>query len=88
MACQKLVLHRVSLSHDFCLTLSQKTAPGSIWDPQHTHLGISSFPKLGVSFGLFMAGVRVHLLPSFFTVSQFSVQSFRVTLPFRVLFET
>jgi len=42
------------------LTGSQKTAPGSIWDPQPTDIGIASLPKLGVAFGLFMAGVRAH----------------------------
>lgn len=45
--------------------LSKKTAPGSIWDPQPTNLGIASFPKLGVSFGLFMAGFSGHVaIPS------------------------
>lgn len=40
---------------------SKKTAPGSIWDPQPTNLGIASLPKLGVSFGLFMAGFSGHI---------------------------
>jgi len=45
--------------------LTKKTAPGSIWDPQSTNLGIVSFPKLGVSFGLFMAGFSGHVaIPS------------------------
>lgn len=51
---------------NFFLTGSQTTGPGSIWDPQPTSIGIASFPKLGVSFGLFMAGVRVHSLVAFF----------------------
>ncbi|KAF9654342.1 hypothetical protein BDM02DRAFT_3085571, partial [Thelephora ganbajun] len=40
--------------------LTKKTAPGSIWDPQPTNVGIASFPKLGVAFGLFMAGFSGH----------------------------
>ena len=51
------------------LTGVQTTAPGSIWDPQPTNIGIASFPKLGVSFGLFMAGVRVHPRISFCDIS-------------------
>lgn len=71
----------------FFLTGSQTTGPGSIWDPQPTSIGIASFPKLGVSFGLFMAGVRVHSLVAFFTVSH-SPYSSLVMLGFQLSLET
>ena len=32
-------------------------APGSFWDPAETTLGVASTGKLGLAFGLFMAGV-------------------------------
>ncbi|KAM6498264.1 Transmembrane amino acid transporter domain containing protein [Amanita muscaria] len=45
--------------------LSKKEAPGSLWDPAETHLGIQSFDKLGIAFGLFMAGFAGHaVIPS------------------------
>lgn len=41
--------------------LTKKTAPGSIWDPLPSNLGVASFQKLGISFGLFMAGFSGHV---------------------------
>jgi hypothetical protein len=38
--------------------LSKKEAPGSLWDPAPTSLNAASANKLGIAFGLFMAGVR------------------------------
>ena len=38
---------------------SKKDAPGSLWSPANTSLGIHSLGELGVAFGLFMAGVSV-----------------------------
>lgn len=38
---------------------SKKNAPGSLWSPSPTDLGIQGVPKLGLAFGLFMAGVGV-----------------------------
>ncbi len=32
-------------------------APGSLWDPLPTDIGVTSYRELGVAFGLFMAGV-------------------------------
>lgn len=37
--------------------LSKPEAPGSLWDPADTSLNIASIGELGLSFGLFMAGV-------------------------------
>ena len=38
---------------------SKKDAPGSLWSPANTSLGIHSLGELGVAFGLFMAGVSI-----------------------------
>lgn len=38
---------------------SKPDYPGSLWDPAPTSLGIASLGELGVSFGLFMAGVSL-----------------------------
>ena len=43
---------------------SKRESPGSLWSPADTSLGIASLEKLGLSFGLFMAGVSVSL-PTF-----------------------
>lgn len=40
---------------------SKKEAPGSLWDPANTSLEIHSLGELGVAFGLFMAGVSLHV---------------------------
>ena len=37
--------------------LSKSEAPGSLWDPAHTSFSIAGLGELGLSFGLFMAGV-------------------------------
>ena len=37
---------------------SKCDSPGSLWSHADTQLGIGSWGKLGVAFGLFMAGVR------------------------------
>jgi vesicular inhibitory amino acid transporter len=40
-------------------------APGSIWSPAETDLGVKNIGKLGISFGLFMAGFSGHaVMPS------------------------
>ncbi|EAU92886.2 amino acid transporter [Coprinopsis cinerea okayama7 len=40
-------------------------APGSLWDPAPTRIGIQSYNKLGLAFGLFMAGFSGHpVIPS------------------------
>ncbi|EJD04149.1 uncharacterized protein FOMMEDRAFT_82137 [Fomitiporia mediterranea MF3/22] len=45
--------------------LSKSEAPGSLWDPAPTNLGIAGWGELGVAFGLFMAGFSGHaVLPS------------------------
>ncbi|TFK30607.1 hypothetical protein FA15DRAFT_662607 [Coprinopsis marcescibilis] len=45
--------------------LSKKEAPGSLWDPAPTNLGYESLNKLGLAFGLFMAGFSGHaVIPS------------------------
>ena len=36
---------------------SKKEAPGSLWSPAETQMGIESWRGLGIAFGLFMAGV-------------------------------
>lgn len=36
---------------------SKPDFPGSLWDPAPTDWGVSNLGELGVSFGLFMAGV-------------------------------
>lgn len=36
---------------------SKPDSPGSLWSPAPTDLGVSNLGELGVSFGLFMAGV-------------------------------
>lgn len=38
--------------------LSKYEAPGSLWQPADTDWGVKDAGKLGVAFGLFMAGVR------------------------------
>ncbi|PPQ71759.1 hypothetical protein CVT26_007600 [Gymnopilus dilepis] len=44
---------------------SKKDAPGSLWSPAETDLGVKGFTKLGISFGLFMAGFSGHaVIPS------------------------
>ncbi|KAH6917218.1 amino acid transporter [Coprinopsis sp. MPI-PUGE-AT-0042] len=44
---------------------SKKTAPGSLWEPAPTSFGVKSFNKLGLAFGLFMAGFSGHpVIPS------------------------
>lgn len=37
---------------------TKTTAPGSLLDPAPTDLGVKDLNKLGIAFGLFMAGVR------------------------------
>lgn len=37
--------------------LSKPEAPGSLWDPAHTSFTSAGVGELGLSFGLFMAGV-------------------------------
>ena len=37
--------------------LSKREAPGSLWQPAPTDLVVKDARKLGVAFGLFMAGV-------------------------------
>ncbi|CAL1696011.1 unnamed protein product [Somion occarium] len=45
--------------------LSKKDAPGSLWNPADTSLGIEGVGALGLSFGLFMAGFSGHaVIPS------------------------
>ncbi|KAL5534419.1 hypothetical protein ACEPAG_881 [Sanghuangporus baumii] len=45
--------------------LSKRHGPGSLWDPATTSLSVASWGKLGVAFGLFMAGFSGHaVLPS------------------------
>ncbi|KAL5495445.1 hypothetical protein ACEPAI_908 [Sanghuangporus weigelae] len=45
--------------------LSKHHGPGSLWDPATTSLSIASWGRLGVAFGLFMAGFSGHaVLPS------------------------
>ena len=68
------------------LTGVQTTAPGSIWDPEPTNIGMASFPKLGVSFGLFMAGVRFHPQTSFCVIFNL-LRSFLDMPGFRPLLE-
>lgn len=41
---------------------SKPDSPGSLWSPADTSLGVASLEKLGLSFGLFMAGVSARLL--------------------------
>lgn len=36
---------------------SKREAPGSLWSPAPTSVGFESYNKLGLAFGLFMAGV-------------------------------
>lgn len=38
---------------------SKKDAPGSLWSPAQTNLGIMGVGELGMAFGLFMAGVSL-----------------------------
>ncbi|KXN89865.1 Vacuolar amino acid transporter 1 [Leucoagaricus sp. SymC.cos] len=43
----------------------KKESPGSFWDPAETTFGAASMSKLGVAFGLFMAGFAGHaVVPS------------------------
>ncbi|KAH8120132.1 transmembrane amino acid transporter protein-domain-containing protein [Phellopilus nigrolimitatus] len=45
--------------------LSKSNAPGSLWSPAETSMGIAGFGELGIAFGLFMAGFSGHaVLPS------------------------
>ncbi|KAJ7030117.1 transmembrane amino acid transporter protein-domain-containing protein [Mycena alexandri] len=45
--------------------VSKTEAPGSMWDPAPTSLGIDSYNHLGIAFGLFMAGFSGHaVIPS------------------------
>ncbi|KAJ7743332.1 transmembrane amino acid transporter protein-domain-containing protein [Mycena metata] len=45
--------------------VSKTEAPGSIWDPAETSLGIDNYNHLGIAFGLFMAGFSGHaVIPS------------------------
>lgn len=45
--------------------LSKRDAPGSLWSPAETDLGVGSLEQLGVAFGLFMAGFSGHaVMPS------------------------
>ena len=41
---------------------SKTDAPGSLWRPCSTEFGFQNMSKLGVAFGLFMAGVRILLV--------------------------
>ncbi|KDQ63800.1 hypothetical protein JAAARDRAFT_29847 [Jaapia argillacea MUCL 33604] len=44
---------------------TKKESPGSLWDPAPTDLSVGNFGELGVSFGLFMAGLSGHaVIPS------------------------
>ncbi|KAI0053292.1 hypothetical protein FA95DRAFT_1552343 [Auriscalpium vulgare] len=38
----------------------QRDGPGSLWSPADTNIGIGSLEKLGLAFGLFMAGFGAH----------------------------
>ena len=38
---------------------SKTYAPGSLWHPCPTDFGVQGVSKLGVAFGLFMAGVSI-----------------------------
>lgn len=38
---------------------SKKDAPGSLWSPAETYVGVDNISHLGLAFGLFMAGVRM-----------------------------
>lgn len=38
---------------------TKKDAPGSLWIPAETNVGVANFTHLGVAFGLFMAGVSI-----------------------------
>ena len=39
--------------------LSKYDSPGSLWNPARTSLTFESLGQLGLSYGLFMAGVRI-----------------------------
>lgn len=41
--------------------ISKRHGPGSFWDPAETSIGFASMNKLGIAFGLFMAGVSLLL---------------------------
>ncbi|KAF8640666.1 hypothetical protein AX17_000323 [Amanita inopinata Kibby_2008] len=44
---------------------SKRDMPGSLWHPAETRMGIQSFDKLGIAFGLLMAGFAGHaVIPS------------------------
>ncbi|PFH54636.1 hypothetical protein AMATHDRAFT_134903 [Amanita thiersii Skay4041] len=44
---------------------SKQEAPGSLLNPDATNIGVQSFQKLGIAFGLFMAGFAGHaVIPS------------------------
>ncbi|KAJ7786003.1 transmembrane amino acid transporter protein-domain-containing protein [Mycena metata] len=45
--------------------LSKPSAPGSLWSPAETSLGVSNWSNMGIAFGLFIAGFGCHpLIPS------------------------
>ncbi|KAF7373238.1 Aa-trans domain-containing protein [Mycena sanguinolenta] len=45
--------------------VSKTDAPGSLWNPAETSLGIDNWNHLGIAFGLFMAGFSGHaVIPS------------------------
>jgi vesicular inhibitory amino acid transporter len=39
----------------------KKETPGSFWEPAETTFGVVSTSKLGIAFGLFMAGVSLFI---------------------------
>jgi len=49
--------------------VSKPKAPGSLWEPAETSLGIPSPEKLAIAFGLFMAGVHSTLRSFRHTIS-------------------
>ncbi|CAK5278331.1 unnamed protein product [Mycena citricolor] len=45
--------------------VTKAEAPGSLWEPADTSFGIDNYSRLGVAFGLFMAGFSGHaVIPS------------------------
>jgi solute carrier family 32 (vesicular inhibitory amino acid transporter) len=42
--------------------LSKKEGLGSLWEPASTSISPASINELGIAFGLFMAGVSLHLI--------------------------
>lgn len=61
---------------------SKRTGPGSLWSPADTSLSFGSLGQLGLSFGLFMAGVSDALHPH----SQATLTRFAVVWPRRYSF--